>query len=65
MTSPYDSVLIDGIKSIAVNNGVVRLQTFRLGAAQIAGQQSVVDSVELCIPVTAIKDIIAALTKIK
>jgi hypothetical protein len=56
-----DSVLIGGIKSIAVNNGVVRLQTFRLSA----GKQAVVDSVELCIPVTAIKDIVAALTKVK
>jgi hypothetical protein len=60
-----ESVLIDGIKSIAVNNGVVRLQTFRLSAAQNAGKQAVVDSVELCIPLSAIKDIVAALTKVK
>lgn len=60
-----ESVLIDGIKSIAVNNGVVRLQTFRLSAAQSAGKQAVVDSVELCIPLSAIKDIVAALTKVK
>lgn len=53
-----ESVLIDGIKSIAVNNGVVRLQTFRLSAAQNAGKQAVVDSVELCIPLSAIKDIV-------
>ena len=65
MSFPYGSVLIDGIKSISVNNGVVRLQTFRLSAVQRAGKQSVVDSIELCIPLTAIKDIINALTKIK
>ena len=56
-----DSVLIDRIKSIAVNNGVVRLQTFRLSA----GKQAVIDSVELCIPLSAIKDIVAALSKVK
>jgi hypothetical protein len=61
MTEKQESFLIDGISAIAIHNGVARLKTFRFSA----GPAGSVDSIELCIPVSAIKQVVEALNKVK
>ncbi|OGR06880.1 MAG: hypothetical protein A2511_17525 [Deltaproteobacteria bacterium RIFOXYD12_FULL_50_9] len=52
------SFLVDGISSIAIHNGVVRVQFMRLG---MDGKPQ--PTVELHIPVTSIKSVMEALGK--
>lgn len=50
--------LVDGIKTIAIHNGVVRIQFMRLG---MDGKP--VNSVELHVPVVSMKSVAEALRK--
>jgi hypothetical protein len=61
MADKQESFLIDGISAIAIHNGVARLKTFRFSA----GPAGSVDSIELSIPVSAIKQVVEALNKVK
>lgn len=61
MAEKQESFLIDGISAIAIYNGVARLKTFRFSA----GPAGSVDSIELSIPVSAIKQVVEALNKVK
>ena len=65
MNNIQESILIDGISAIAVHNGVARLKTFRFSAGDSRGASGTSDSIELCIPVSSIKQVVEALLKIK
>lgn len=66
MTEKQESFLIDGISAIAIHNGVARLKTFRFSAGDSrSGPAGSADSIELCIPVSAIKQVVEALNKVK
>lgn len=56
MADKQESFLIDGILAIAIHNGVARLKRFRFSAGDSrSGPAGSADSIELCIPVSAIK----------
>ena len=66
MAEKQESFLIDGISAIAIHNGVARLKTFRFSAGDSrSGPAGSADSIELCIPVSAIKQVVEALNKVK
>lgn len=54
------TLLVDGVSSIAIHNGVARVQFMRLG---LDGQQT--DSHEVLIPMGAVQSIIDALQKLQ
>ena len=54
------SLLVDGVSSIAIHNGVARVQFMRLG---LDGQPT--DSHEVLIPMGAVPSIIEALQKLQ
>ena len=51
-------LLVDGVRSIGVHNGVVRVQFFKLGADGKA-----IDSTVLHIPATQVRTIVEGLVK--
>ena len=53
------TVLVDGVNALAVHNGVVRVQLMRLG---VDGKPQ--PSVELHLPLSAVKSIMDALRKV-
>ena len=60
-TAPIDipTVLADGVSALAVHNGIVRIQLMRLG---VDGKPQ--PSLELQLPLTAVKSIMDALRKV-
>ena len=59
MEVPGDVVFVDGIQSMGVHNGVVRIRFIRLGT-----DGNPAASVELLVPLVQVKSIIEGLNKV-